>query len=243
MTTRKQLLADRWRKDSDFAEKVKDRDPRKDAQARELVAQMQFLRETFPGRYTHLVEIGSGDGRMLDFLSRTEDLDMIGSDLAGHRLTRAMSDYPHLEFHEADLISMARQFARPHTIFFAMNVLGNIIEDDLEVFLRILHRRGSALVFSARDLSLDTDMLYLDKGMAFAYNYKALMRRTNMTFFASLHRYRESGNQQGGLVATVVKKRQMKGSRVAELHGRRLKKPLTLRVWLYRLRAKLLRRS
>ncbi len=199
------------------------------------MTQLDFLRTTFPDRYTKLVEVGSGDGKLLDLLSQQGEMEIVGSDLPGHRLTQAAADYPHLKFQEADLIAMAKEHARPNTIFLAMNVLGNITEDDLVIFFRILQKRGAALVFSARDLALDTDMLYLDKGMAFAYNYKEIARRTNMVFFASLHRYQESGNQQGGIVATLVRQQQLKGSRVAVLEGRKLKKPATLRVRIHRL--------
>lgn len=239
MGTRKKVLNDRWVNADDFAQKIKDRDLQKDTQARELLSQVELLRSTYPGRYTRLVEVGSGDGKMLKLLSEQDGLEVIGSDLAGERLEQAKKDHPNLTLEEADLIKMARAYANPSTIFFAMNVLGNITERDLVIFLKVLERRGCALVFSARDLALDTEMLYLDRGMAFAYNYKELARRTKMTFFASLHRYRESGNQQGGLVATMIRRKQLEGSRVAEFDGKRIKRPLTPRVRLYRLARRL----
>lgn len=207
---RKTMLADRWVNDDNFHVKVRDRAIASDPTALEMLAQIDHLMKLFRGRYVSLVEVGCGDGKMLDLIHRSGRFEnVIGSDLAGHRLDEARKTFPHLQLLDADLLQMAQKYAKHTTVFLAMNVLGNIVQDELMAFLAKLEMRSTALVFSARDVPLDSKVDVVDKGMGFAYNYRELARQSGLTFVSSLHRYREDGRYQGGIIATLVREKQM----------------------------------
>lgn len=211
---RRDLLRARWANGEDFVEKIRERDLLQDDNAQEILLQLEILKDTFHTRYQNLVEIGCGDGKLLSLMrSMQPDLEMIGSDLPGPRLAAAQNDYPELNIIEGDAVAMAHAHARHNTIFVAMNVLGNLVEEDLLAFLTLIEQRGAALIFSARELALDTNIAVLDKKVAFAYNYRNLAADLGLTFFSSVHRYYEMGTQQGGIVGTLVREKQLKSFR------------------------------
>ena len=204
-SAKRDQILQRWREADDFTKLIEDRDIAKDGTARQIVNQIASVRTLFPKRHTRLVEIGAGDGKLLNLLAKGGRFERyVGSDIANPRLDQARVDFPHLELIEADLVKIGELFMDDRTHFVAMNVLGNIVEDELEHFFQKLSKSTSVLTFSARDVSPDYAGRAIEMGVGYAYNFRRLIVENDLAFLSSRHGYDHNWLGRGGIIATVI---------------------------------------
>ena len=174
----------------------------------ELTSQLRHLLVDFPGRFERLVEIGSGDGRYLDYLNCERlPLAILGSDIESPRLAWARRQFPHIPFEAGDIIQIAGRHARPGTVFLAIDVLGNIVPSDLGTFLSSIARCSCAVVFCAGVLPLEsTEEFILRPGLGYNHNFGLLIRRHDLKFLRYLMRYTTNAEGRATLTATVISK-------------------------------------
>ena len=90
MQDRRSQLFKRWSDDKNFYKMVADRDVSTDPNATEVISQIAHLTKLLPSHRALGVEIGSGDGKLLSLITAKGMFDeVIGSDIAGHRLDTA----------------------------------------------------------------------------------------------------------------------------------------------------------
>jgi hypothetical protein len=147
----------------------------------------QFLEQR---THTVLCEIGTGDGRFLDYLrARLSGVErFIGLDLSERRIVLNRTLYDGLEFVAGD----AREWVPSQDLKQSLFVTnGGVLEyfrpESLETFVRELARAGSSLALFyeplVADHDLDTELeakLTTAGEYSFSHNYPALCRRAGM---------------------------------------------------------------
>ncbi len=146
--------------------------------------------------HTVVCEIGTGDGRFLDYL-RTQ-LDgierFIGLDLSGRRIALNQHLYEGLEFVAGDAQEwVASQDLRQFLFVTNGGVLEYFRPESLEAFVRLVAKSGSSLALFYEPLVADHDLdnepeakLTTAGEYSFSHNYPAVCRRTGLNII-SLH--------------------------------------------------------
>ncbi len=113
----------------------------------ETTRQLTELTKAYP-YLTNLIELGSGSGEYLDYLSTKFAFGKIlGSDVKSPRLERAQQTFPKLKFKAADALKMVKKYNKPGTIFLAMNVLASLTPEEMKELFSKLTIPGTAFVF------------------------------------------------------------------------------------------------
>ena len=136
-----------------------------------------------------LVEIGSGDGKVLEWFSRRlpHFAELHGIDLNGVEIEKCRQIHRGnrlLHFHENDLIQWHRESSRPHTVLLSNGgVLEYLLEDELAEFFADFRARSSPCVIAlsesiGRNHNLASDLQSHPYGveLAFSHNYPRLLR-------------------------------------------------------------------
>ena len=143
----------------------------------------------FHGQRARLVEVGSGDGRVLAWLaerlkgvSEFHGVDLNAAQIARCRETHPTSD--RLIFHEGHLLEWLRAHPAPNTILVTNGgVFEYLLEDELRslfVELRLLCSPClvaiTETIATDHDLATETASLPYGHELAFSHNYPALLR-------------------------------------------------------------------
>ena len=134
--------------------------------------------------FDRLIEIGCGDGRYLNYLalrfsSRWKFL--LGTDISCPRLNQARERFPDLRFEDGQLLDIQDRHQSDGTIFLAVNVLGNIVPSDLDLFLARLAENRTALVMMSRGLDASLPDFYQPRPkIGYNHNFLRLLERHNL---------------------------------------------------------------
>lgn len=157
-----------WSENADFSDRKVNyhADPLFSEAARQISDLLEWW------EHDRIVEVGSGSGAYLEHLNRLTGVPVVGSDIMSPRLIRARQEHPHIAFEEADAVTMAAKQG-PRTLIVAMNVLGNLSQEDVAAFFAAI-KPGQALTFCARGVMPDAEPAQRKNG-TWDHNYKPLL--------------------------------------------------------------------
>ena len=193
---------------SDFSsrDQIKNRNFDDDNNFQELTSHITWWVDKVRGKNKKIIEIGSGDGRYLNYLQKTLGMgsNLLGSDLMGPRLIEAKKKFTHLTFEEGDAIEILRRHGSENTVFIAANVLGNLTLQELNMLLTLLKKTNASLCFSARGLSKSAKQQSKPrKRFAFDHNYYLLIERHGLKCHRCFFEQNLSNNETGTYILTV----------------------------------------
>lgn len=208
MQERKKAIQQSWSENTTWSDRTSNRDFNNLPNYAKLTAMITRLVAT--GNYSRVVEVGCGDGKYLEYLSRKliQVPEWIATDIPGPRIERAITELSSLNVQAMDLIECQMRYNTAGTLFVAANVFGNIVPDDMTAFFDRLNVKGTALAFAAGGLPIeaDSDFELRPSGITFDHNIFRLIKRSglsNLEYEVSLSagRTRRAGYWVSGVVA------------------------------------------
>ena len=139
-------------------------------------------------KYDTLVEIGTGNGDVLNYLSsKFQDINrFIGIDLSQNQIeinTKKYNDNTKLEFVTADAIDWVKQYGHDKTIFVSSRgVLEYFLEDNLQEFLKDINRLGNTMFVAIEpnggdhDFEINLNSQLYGNEPSFSHNYPNLFK-------------------------------------------------------------------
>lgn len=143
------------------------------------------------GGYKKLCEIGTGNGILLDYLSRNlSGIDkFIGLDLSEETINKCRTDYKdntRLEFRNLEVLEYINRDYKEPTIFVAYDTLRYFTAQELEDTLRQIRSKNQKTLFAIGEsvLSMDLKKDFESKPLvfiAYSHNYPHLFRRSGFS--------------------------------------------------------------
>ncbi|MBE7495999.1 MAG: hypothetical protein HS117_13735 [Verrucomicrobiaceae bacterium] len=146
-----------------------------------------YIRELAHG-CQRVVEVGGGDFSYARHLVKTGALGrlpFVSTDIPSQRVQDARARESKFTIEEADLLDAQARFGGEKTLFVAANVLGNIVPEDLNLFLSRVKASGSSLAFIAGGPHPSIEEAYVADKIRYDHNYFRLIREHGF----QIHKY------------------------------------------------------
>jgi hypothetical protein len=161
-----------------------------------------YIRDLAPS-CKRAVEVGGGDFSYARHLVKTGALGrlpFVSTDIPSQRVRDAMARESKFTIEEADLLDAQTRFGGEKTLFVAANVLGNVVPEDLNLFLSRVKASGSSLAFIAGGPHPCVEEAFVAGKVRYDHNFFRLIREHGF----QIHKYYMLFDPQVSKSATYV---------------------------------------